>query len=246
MTRTTWTSAMRWTRPLRRRDRRRRLRRRPCGRRRRRTLRRCCRCRRHHLRSRRRCHCWPPVRCKGLGEMMPAQLKETTMDPKKRTLLKVMLVPEDRADTQRSVERLMGTKAEARFSPITRSDPTGLGSPLVSVPGFTGCRGPVDPGRRTAGRREAADSASQKGPAIGDGSQSREKRQSKSVRGSVMCRNSHTERKTLLAHEPFRNPAARHEAKRPVRRNHFPEPMKPARNKDRLTDVPVVKQGASK
>jgi topoisomerase IV subunit B len=54
-------------------------------------------------------------RFKGLGEMMPAQLKETTMDPKKRTLLKVMLVPDDRADTQRSVERLMGTKAELRF-----------------------------------------------------------------------------------------------------------------------------------
>jgi topoisomerase IV subunit B len=54
-------------------------------------------------------------RFKGLGEMMPAQLKETTMDPKKRTLLKIMLVPDDRADTQRSVERLMGTKAEARF-----------------------------------------------------------------------------------------------------------------------------------
>jgi topoisomerase IV subunit B len=54
-------------------------------------------------------------RFKGLGEMMPAQLKETTMDPKKRTLLKVTLVPDDRADTQRSVERLMGTKAESRF-----------------------------------------------------------------------------------------------------------------------------------
>jgi topoisomerase-4 subunit B len=54
-------------------------------------------------------------RFKGLGEMMPAQLKETTMDPKKRTILKVMLVPDDRADTQRSVERLMGTKAESRF-----------------------------------------------------------------------------------------------------------------------------------
>ena len=32
----------------------------------------------------------------------------------------------------------------------------------------------------------------QKEPAIGDGSQSREKQQSKSIRGSAMCRNSHT------------------------------------------------------
>ena len=55
-------------------------------------------------------------RFKGLGEMMPAQLKETTMDPAKRTLLKVLLVPDDRADAEKSVERLMGTRAEARFS----------------------------------------------------------------------------------------------------------------------------------
>jgi len=54
-------------------------------------------------------------RFKGLGEMMAAQLKETTMDPKKRTLLKVMLVEKDRKPTAQAVERLMGTKAEARF-----------------------------------------------------------------------------------------------------------------------------------
>jgi topoisomerase-4 subunit B len=55
-------------------------------------------------------------RFKGLGEMMAHQLKETTMDPKKRMLLKVTLLTEDRADTDSSVERLMGTKAESRFA----------------------------------------------------------------------------------------------------------------------------------
>ena len=58
-------------------------------------------------------------RFKGLGEMMPAQLKETTMDPAKRTLLKVVLLADDREGTADSVERLMGTKAEARFAFIT-------------------------------------------------------------------------------------------------------------------------------
>jgi topoisomerase-4 subunit B len=55
-------------------------------------------------------------RFKGLGEMMANQLKETTMDPKTRTLLRVVLLADDREDTADSVERLMGTKAESRFA----------------------------------------------------------------------------------------------------------------------------------
>jgi topoisomerase-4 subunit B len=55
-------------------------------------------------------------RFKGLGEMMPAQLKETTMDRKKRLLLKVVVEAEERADTSDTVERLMGNKPEARFA----------------------------------------------------------------------------------------------------------------------------------
>jgi topoisomerase-4 subunit B len=55
-------------------------------------------------------------RFKGLGEMMASQLKETTMDPRKRILLRVVLLTDDREDTADSVERLMGTKAEARFA----------------------------------------------------------------------------------------------------------------------------------
>jgi topoisomerase-4 subunit B len=53
-------------------------------------------------------------RFKGLGEMMAAQLKETTMDPRKRTLLRVEIA--DSVDaTKASVDALMGTKPEARF-----------------------------------------------------------------------------------------------------------------------------------
>jgi topoisomerase-4 subunit B len=55
-------------------------------------------------------------RFKGLGEMMATQLKETTMDPKKRTLLRVRLADAARAATAKSVDQLMGTKPEARFA----------------------------------------------------------------------------------------------------------------------------------
>lgn len=54
-------------------------------------------------------------RFKGLGEMPPMALKETTMDPARRTLLKVVAAPEDRARTNTLVESLMGRKPELRF-----------------------------------------------------------------------------------------------------------------------------------
>ena len=53
-------------------------------------------------------------RFKGLGEMMPAQLKETTMDPSKRTLARVTL-PRDESHVEELVENLMGRKPEQRF-----------------------------------------------------------------------------------------------------------------------------------
>jgi topoisomerase-4 subunit B len=58
-------------------------------------------------------------RFKGLGEMMASQLKETTMDPAKRTLLRVSLAEAERASTERVVEQLMGNKPEERFNFIS-------------------------------------------------------------------------------------------------------------------------------
>ena len=61
-------------------------------------------------------------RFKGLGEMSAAQLKETTMDKAKRTLLKVLIPStnteegkEEAFETRRMVERLMGKNPEQRF-----------------------------------------------------------------------------------------------------------------------------------
>jgi topoisomerase-4 subunit B len=47
--------------------------------------------------------------------MLPAQLKETTMDPSKRTLLRVLIDEIDFEGTRTAVDDLMGTKPEARF-----------------------------------------------------------------------------------------------------------------------------------
>ena len=63
-------------------------------------------------------------RFKGLGEMPPSQLKETTMSSKTRMLLKVTLPKRDihQADDRRMVDELvnilMGKKPELRFKYI--------------------------------------------------------------------------------------------------------------------------------
>jgi topoisomerase-4 subunit B len=54
-------------------------------------------------------------RFKGLGEMLPKQLKETTMLPGSRTLLKVEIPGGTESDTEDMVESLMGKKAELRY-----------------------------------------------------------------------------------------------------------------------------------
>ncbi|MCY4290095.1 MAG: DNA topoisomerase IV subunit B [Aestuariivita sp.] len=57
-------------------------------------------------------------RFKGLGEMDAKDLKETTMDPQSRKLIKVTIDEEQPGQTDDLVERLMGKKAEARFDYI--------------------------------------------------------------------------------------------------------------------------------
>lgn len=54
-------------------------------------------------------------RFKGLGEMMPAMLKETTLDPEKRRLLQVTIPEVQRLETEQTVSRLMGKEASARY-----------------------------------------------------------------------------------------------------------------------------------
>jgi topoisomerase-4 subunit B len=54
-------------------------------------------------------------RFKGLGEMMPQQLKETTMRPGHRSLVRVEIADGEHKKTDSLVERLMGKKPELRF-----------------------------------------------------------------------------------------------------------------------------------
>lgn len=54
-------------------------------------------------------------RFKGLGEMNSGQLKETTMNPKVRTLLRVVIDEESREAVSEAVSALMGSKPEARY-----------------------------------------------------------------------------------------------------------------------------------
>jgi topoisomerase-4 subunit B len=62
-------------------------------------------------------------RFKGLGEMPMRDLRDTTMDPAKRTLLRVSVLAEEREATAQSLERLMGSKPEARFTFIQERAP---------------------------------------------------------------------------------------------------------------------------
>lgn len=57
-------------------------------------------------------------RFKGLGEMDAKDLKETTMDPKSRTLIRVSIDEDEPGETSDLVERLMGKKPELRFQYI--------------------------------------------------------------------------------------------------------------------------------
>ncbi len=57
-------------------------------------------------------------RFKGLGEMMPGDLKETTMDPATRTLARVVLDDKGAPAFEVLIETLMGKKAEKRFEYI--------------------------------------------------------------------------------------------------------------------------------
>jgi DNA gyrase/topoisomerase IV subunit B len=61
------------------------------------------------------------TRFKGLGEMNPQTLKETTLDPRKRILLKVAI--RDEPATEQAIQTLMGRDVAPRFEFITQRAP---------------------------------------------------------------------------------------------------------------------------
>jgi topoisomerase-4 subunit B len=60
-------------------------------------------------------------RFKGLGEMDAKDLKETTMDPATRRLIRVSIDEDEPGETGDLVERLMGKKPELRFQYISEN-----------------------------------------------------------------------------------------------------------------------------
>ena len=57
-------------------------------------------------------------RYKGLGEMNPEQLWETTLDPTKRRMIRVQVG--DAAEAENKIDILMGDKAEVRHDYISK------------------------------------------------------------------------------------------------------------------------------
>ena len=57
-------------------------------------------------------------RFKGLGEMMASQLKDTTMNPKTRKMIRITIDDDNLPSTEALVETLMGKRADLRFQYI--------------------------------------------------------------------------------------------------------------------------------
>jgi DNA gyrase/topoisomerase IV subunit B len=60
-------------------------------------------------------------RFKGLGEMNPPTLKQTTLDPTQRALLQVAIANDDAAE--QTIQTLMGKEVEPRFKLIMERAP---------------------------------------------------------------------------------------------------------------------------
>jgi DNA gyrase subunit B/topoisomerase-4 subunit B len=60
-------------------------------------------------------------RFKGLGEMMPKTLYETTLDPKRRRLLRVTVPDHALLETEKTIGGLMGRDASVRFDFIMQN-----------------------------------------------------------------------------------------------------------------------------